>query len=102
MTKADYVLRQRQTRSHECHWPSCGKQVPPAMWGCREHWFKLPKAIRDQIWRAYRPGQERDFNVSDEYFEAARSAQIWIASADCLSEAEVLALGQVSRRDTRK
>lgn len=33
-----------------------------------------------------------------------RASPVWSrwASADCLNEAEVLALGQVSRRDTRK
>jgi hypothetical protein len=78
MTKADYVLRQPQTRPHECHWPGCGRTVPPAMWGCREHWFPLPKPIRDAIWRAYRPGQEEDGGVSAAYVEAAKAAREWI------------------------
>ena len=44
---------------HVCHWPGCGKrQCPPAQWGCRAHWFKLPRAIRNAIWLAYRTGQE--------------------------------------------
>jgi len=24
--------------------------VPPKMWGCKKHWFKLPKSLRDKIW----------------------------------------------------
>lgn len=80
VSKADYVKAQGQTRSHTCHWPGCGKQVPPAMWGCSPHWFKLPKAIRDDIWRAYRPGQEKDMKPSETYVQAARRAQEWIAS----------------------
>ncbi|MGH8572085.1 MAG: hypothetical protein ACREX8_05860, partial [Gammaproteobacteria bacterium] len=48
------------TSGHTCHWPGCGKPVPPAMWGCREHWFRLPKLLRDEIWATYRPGQEID------------------------------------------
>lgn len=78
MNKRDYVKRQGQTRPHHCHWPDCPKQVPPAMWGCREHWFRLPRPIRDRIWAAYRPGQEKDFDVSEEYLAAARAAQDWI------------------------
>ena len=78
-SKASYVRSQPQTRDHTCHWPDCPKQVPPAMWGCRPHWFRLPKAIRNAIWAAYRPGQEKDMRPSHAYLEAATSAQRWIA-----------------------
>ena len=77
--KAAYVRRQPQTRGHVCHWPGCGKQVPPAMWGCRPHWFKLPRAFRDEIWASYRIGQETDMTPSDEYLAVARKIDIWIA-----------------------
>lgn len=77
--KADYVRSQGQTRAHHCHWPGCDRQVPPAMWGCRAHWYRLPKDLRDRIWRAYRPGQERDMRPSREYLDVAREAQAWIA-----------------------
>ena len=56
--KANYVRSQTQTRDHICHWPGCNKQVPPAMWGCKAHWFKLPLPLRNAIWAAYVPGQE--------------------------------------------
>ena len=78
MSKADYVRSQPQTRAHTCHWPGCRIQVPPAMWGCKPHWFALPRAIRSRIWRAYRPGQEQDLNVSHDYYDAAMAAQQWI------------------------
>jgi hypothetical protein len=77
--KADYVRRQRQTRHHTCHWPGCEKQVPPAMWGCKPHWFKLPKHLRDSVWLAYEPGQEITLTPSAEYLEVAREVQDWIA-----------------------
>lgn len=77
-TKADYVRGQGQTRKHTCHWPGCGKQVPPAMWGCAPHWFALPAKIRAAIWRAFEPGQEQTMTPSDEYMEAADAAQRWI------------------------
>lgn len=81
MDKARYVTKQKQTRPHTCHWPGCTKQVPPAMWGCRQHWFALPKALRDRIWRTYREGQEEDLDVSKEYLAAADAVQQWIVNA---------------------
>lgn len=76
--KADYVRRQPQDRNHACHWPGCGQQVPPAMWGCRAHWFRLPRALRDRIWDAYVPGQEQRLDPSDDYLNVAREVQEWI------------------------
>lgn len=78
--KVRHVLAAGQSRRHLCHWPGCAQQVPPAMWGCRAHWFTLPKPIRDRIWRTYRPGQENSGRPSPEYVEAARAAQEWIAA----------------------
>lgn len=78
MSKAAYVKAQGQTRAHTCHWPGCDKQVPPAMWGCSVHWFRLPKALRDEVWRAYRPGQEKDMHPSSEYLEVAKRVEAWI------------------------
>lgn len=63
---------------HNCHWPGCQRHVPPKLWGCREHWFKLPKDLRDEIWRTYRPGQEISKTPSREYIAAARAVREWI------------------------
>ena len=76
--KVTHVTRARQTRAHHCHWPGCDKQVPPAMWGCRPHWFALPKALRDRIWATYRPGQEDTMTPSRAYLDAAEAVQQWI------------------------
>jgi hypothetical protein len=76
--KADYVKRVGQTRDHVCHWPGCARQVPPAMWGCREHWYRLPAALRARIWRTYRPGQEINLSPSREYIAVARAVQTLI------------------------
>jgi hypothetical protein len=78
MSKADYVKSQGQTRGHTCHWPGCGKSVPPAMWGCKTHWFKLPQSLRNEIWRTYIPGQEVSGTPSREYLDAADEVQKWI------------------------
>lgn len=77
--KAAHVMRQGTgDGKHTCHWPGCGKSVPPAMWGCRVHWFRLPIEIRNLIWRTYRPGQETSKTPSAEYVEAAKAALLWI------------------------
>lgn len=76
--KRAYVQGQRQSRYHTCHWPDCEVQVPPAMWGCKPHWFRLPKGLRDRIWDTYELGQEVTMNPSSEYVAAARAVQDWI------------------------
>ena len=76
--KARYVVSQGQTRKHDCHWPGCTKPVPPAMWGCKTHWFRIPKPLRDRIWATYRPGQEKTGTPTRAYVEAARDVQNWI------------------------
>lgn len=63
---------------HTCHWPGCTTEVPPAMWGCKTHWFKLPKTLRDGIWREYRPGQEITKTPSQRYLAVAALVQGWI------------------------
>ena len=78
-SKAVYVLAQGQVQDHHCHWPGCPRQVPPAMWGCREHWNRLPKALRDAIWAAYVPGQELTKCPSTQYVAVAQLVQEWIA-----------------------
>lgn len=77
-SKADYVRSQGQNRDHHCHWPGCTRQVPPALWGCRPHWYQLPPGIRARIWRTFKPGQERTQTPSPDYIEAAKAAQAWI------------------------
>lgn len=83
MSKADYVRSEADrntTFDHACHWPGCETKVPPAMWGCRTHWFRLPARLRARIWRAYRPGQEITKDPSAEYLAVASEVQAWIES----------------------
>ena len=76
--KVAYVRAQRQTRPHTCHWPGCTIQVKPAQWGCRAHWFRLPKGLRDRIWAAYVPGQEVTLTPSDAYLQVMKDVEAWI------------------------
>ena len=48
------------------------------MWGCKPHWFALPKPLRDRIWTAYKPGQEITKTPSPAYLAAARDVETWI------------------------
>jgi hypothetical protein len=82
MSKAGYVIGQAKRSAgtdHHCHWTGCTAKVPPAMWGCKRHWSKLPEPIRQAIWRSFRPGQEISKTPSAAYVEAARAARDWIA-----------------------
>lgn len=83
MSKADYVRDQASrntTFDHHCHWTGCDAIVPPAMWGCKKHWFKLPASLRARVWRAYSPGQEITKTPSADYLQVAKEIQQWIAS----------------------
>jgi hypothetical protein len=65
--------------SHTCHATGCHTPVPPTMWGCKRHWYMVPKPIRDRIWSTYRSGQCDDMNPSAEYCLAARDAVVAVA-----------------------
>lgn len=86
--KARYVKSQCQTRPHHCHWPGCAQQVPPALWGCKRHWYMLPKELRDAIWEAYQPGQEVRGTPSPEYVAVALRVQQWIRDNYNIQEEE--------------
>lgn len=86
-SKAAYVQTQGQTRAHHCHWPGCDRQVPPAMWGCKPHWFALPEELRTRIWQTFVPGQEVRGAPSVAYVAAAREVQTWIAEHQAARQA---------------
>jgi hypothetical protein len=52
------------------------------MWGCREHWFRLPRRLRDAIWDAYQPGQEVRMDPSEAYLKAADEVERWISKQE--------------------
>ncbi len=65
---------------HTCHWPGCPIEVEPHLWGCRNHWYRLPERLRKAIWMEYRPGQEITKTPSTEYVYVAKEVQDWIQS----------------------
>lgn len=60
--------------THTCHAEGCDTGVPPRLLMCHQHWYMVPKALRDAVWAAYRPGQERDKRPSQQYLDVARAA----------------------------
>ena len=67
---------------HHCHATGCRVAVPPEMFMCRRHWFALPAAMRNDIYRTYRPGQCDDWHISHAYANAARAAVRFIAAKE--------------------
>lgn len=59
---------------HTCHATACSKRVPPSMFMCRQHWFQLPKHMRDAVWMEYVPGQENRMDPTEAYMEVTREA----------------------------
>lgn len=39
--------------THPCPAPECARQVPDHLFACRADWYRLPKPLRDDIWRGY-------------------------------------------------
>lgn len=68
--------------AHTCHATACPARVPPVMFMCKPHWFKLPRAFRDRIWATYRAGQCDDMNPSREYCLAAKAAVTYLAQSE--------------------
>lgn len=60
--------------SHQCHAHACTAVIAPKLFMCRLHWYRLRKAMRDAIWREYRPGQEIDKSPSARYMAVQRRA----------------------------
>jgi len=68
--------------SHHCHATNCNEKVSPEMFMCRDHWVSLPKVMKDEIWRTYRPGQCDDKSPSSDYCRAAKIAVTYIAKEE--------------------
>lgn len=68
--------------SHTCHAYACNANVPPRMFMCKPHWFSLPKALRDDLWETYRPGQERDLSPSHDYCVIAARCVRFVAKKE--------------------
>jgi hypothetical protein len=42
--------------NHNCPATGCQRSVPSHMLMCRNHWYMVPKPLRDDVWDAYAGG----------------------------------------------
>ena len=42
--------------THRCPAHGCRAQINDHRLSCRDHWYELPKELRDRIWDTYRKG----------------------------------------------
>ena len=68
--------------AHRCHATRCSVPVPPEMFMCKRHWFRLPLRLRNSVWRTYRAGQCDDMQPSREYCEVARECVVFLAEKE--------------------
>jgi len=68
--------------SHTCHAEGCSVEVPPKLFMCKRHWFKLPKKLRDAVWAVYVPGQEIRKDPTARYLIVQAYAVAWVAHAE--------------------
>ena len=61
------------TPTHQCSVPGCGRSLPLDMLMCRAHWFRVPKALRDEVWAAWRQYQRGTLGL-DELREVQQRA----------------------------
>lgn len=64
--------------SHTCHWPGCTVEISPELWGCKPHWFALPRGLRNKLNSVYVPGQEITKTPSADYIQVAKEIRSWI------------------------
>lgn len=48
------------SRGHECPWPGCTERVPRYHWGCKPHWYRVPRELRESCTWAWRYGTAAD------------------------------------------
>ncbi len=65
-----------EEKFHKCKWPGCETIVPDRLWGCKAHWYAIPKLLRNKIVDAEtirNPGR-----AAQTYTSVACEIQAWI------------------------
>lgn len=42
--------------THQCPHPKCSTIISNRFAFCRAHWYRVPRELRDQIWKSYLDG----------------------------------------------
>jgi hypothetical protein len=66
-------MPRRETRL--CRIAGCSREHAANLFCCPNHWWQLPKLLRDDIWRAYRNGKGV---LDDQYLQAAENAEAFL------------------------
>lgn len=60
---------------HLCPAPGCLRLCAAHIFCCRTHWFKVPKPLRDSLWRVWKHGTAQEhLEVRAECVQALRDA----------------------------
>jgi hypothetical protein len=68
--------------AHICHAIGCTKACKPTELMDKAHWQMVPLPLRQAVWAAYQPGQERTKRVSRAYLQAAAMAVLAVAEQE--------------------
>lgn len=67
---------------HTCHAKGCQVRTQPKMLMCLRHWRMVPKAMQQEVWGVYVPGQEVRKDPSGEYLRVVRKVIDHVAELD--------------------
>lgn len=67
---------------HECPYPGCEIRVDYNMLGCKDHWFVLPRRLRNRIWKAWTAAQADGINMGDYLEVRAEAVKFWEDTAN--------------------
>ena len=65
-----------------CHAIGCTKPCKPTELMDKAHWQMVPLPLRQAVWAAYQPGQERTKRVTWAYLQTAARAVIAVAEQE--------------------
>lgn len=68
--------------AHTCHAYKCSRRVKPEPLMCKHHWTMVPRKLQRAVWATYRDGQCDDWQITQEYADAAKGAITAVAEAE--------------------
>lgn len=64
------------SQTHKCPIPGCTVQCRSSIVMCREHWFQVPKPLRERVWATWRTLQQGATRQSADDYRQARAESI--------------------------
>jgi len=72
----------RESAKHQCHALRCEAVTQPSKLMCRKHWAMVPASLQDDVYDAYRQGQEVQKTPTRAYARVARAAITHVGKAE--------------------